>query len=396
MLSNCAFFFMTMATISVSNAINFIHPGVLVSLQDIQSARDRLSQGVEPTASFMEKAISLYPTSYIAHGPPANGTISCGYYDSPNIGCSEEDEDIVTAYVQTLVFALNGNVSFAESARKIINLYSSGLKRYTNNTEGGCCGNEALQAAWVSAKVTRAAELLRHLPHSPWTVDDTAAFNALMYNVHLPHLYQGTSANGNWAASFFEGMLGMAVFSENSTLFDHAIKAWTDRMPAYFYLNSDGPQPPRNPQCGCHPNPTCEWYNQTVFDSRVEGVCQETCRDMGHMQMGFGAYINGATTAFIQVNDLLNQESARLFASSEFAARLQINKTPPASDLMCSGAPVKLSTMPTFEVAHAAFVRLGLNDVLTQEWIKSGVRPNANPVGSQVSIFETLSHGLPL
>ncbi len=124
MLSNCAFF-MTMATISFSNAqINFIHPGVLVSLQDIQSARDRLSQGVEPTASFMEKAISLYPTSYIAHGPPANGTISCGYYDSPNIGCSEEDEDIVTAYVQTLVFALNGNVSFAESARKIINFYS--------------------------------------------------------------------------------------------------------------------------------------------------------------------------------------------------------------------------------------------------------------------------------
>jgi hypothetical protein len=378
------------------NAQNFIHPGVLVSIDDITSAKSRLASSEEPTTSFFNQAIKNFDITYIPHGPPLNGTISCGYYDSPNIGCSEEDSDIDTAYILTLIFALNGNVSFATSARTIINLYSSGLKRYTNNTQGTCCGNEALQAAWVSAKITRAAELLRHLPNSGWTNEDTISFNNLMYTVHLPHLIGGTDANGNWMASFLEGMFGIAVFSENATLYNHALKAWTDRMPSYFYITSDGVLPPKNPQSGCSPNPVCEYYNQTIFDSRTNGVCQETCRDMGHMQMGLGAFVNGAKTATIQGNDLFVLQSSRFFAASEFAARLLLNSTPPSANLMCSGAPVKLATMPTFEILHGQFVRLGMNDILTTQWIKNSVRTLANPVGSQVSIFETLSHGLPI
>lgn len=212
--------------------------------------------------------------SYTAHGPPANGTISCGYYDKPNIGCGEEDQDIDAAYTLALLHSLGGDASLAATARSTINLYSHGLKRYTNNTEGTCCGNEALQAAWVGAKITRAAELLRHTPGSGWTQDDTDAFNTLMYTVHLPLLYHGSPANGNWAASFLDAMLGIAVFSENSTLFDHAVDMWRARAPSYWYITSDGAAPPLDPQPNCQPQPVCEWYNQTVFDSRVTvSVC---------------------------------------------------------------------------------------------------------------------------
>ena len=83
-------------------------------------------------------------------------------------------------------------------------------------------------------------------------------------------------------ASFLEAMLGIAVFSENATLFDHAVGAWRDRAPSYFYITADGAAPPLDPQPNCQPQPHCEWYNQSVFDARVTGVCQETCRDMGH------------------------------------------------------------------------------------------------------------------
>ena len=55
---------------------------------------------------------------------------------------------------------------------------------------------------------------------------------------------------------------------------------WRARAPAYFYVTSDGTGPPPDPQPNCQPQPVCEWYNQTVFDARVNGVCQETCRDM--------------------------------------------------------------------------------------------------------------------
>jgi hypothetical protein len=52
--------------------------------------------------------------------------------------------------------------------------------------------------------------------------------------------------------------------------------------------------------------------------------------------------------------------------------------------------------MPTLEVAHSYFSRLGLQDAATQRQLVTNVRPSANPVGSQMSLWETLSHGLPI
>jgi hypothetical protein len=386
--------------IPATHAILFSHPGVLVGAADLASARARLSARGEPTFSFFARALAS-PAGQLTYkpvGPPANGTISCGYYDMPQIGCLDEDNDISAAYTQALLFAIGRNLSHAGAARATLSLYSAGLKRYTNNTEGTCCGNEALQAAWQSAKMTRVAELLRHTDGSGWTSADTAAFNQLMYNVHLPLLYNGTPANGNWMASFIEGMLGIAVFSENATLFAHAAQAWADRMPSYWYVTADGPQPPPNPQPNCDPQPYCEWYNQTIFNSSVSGVCQETCRDMGHMQMGLAAFVNGAATAELQGVPLFSQHAPRLLAASEFAATLQLAEAPPAVPpaLLCSGAPVSLKLMPTLEVAHSYFSRLGLQDAATQRQLVTNVRPSANPVGSQMSLWETLSHGLPI
>jgi hypothetical protein len=255
----------------VAPSLCFNHPGVLVGGAALSGARERFTAGTEPTASFFQSALSS-TFNYKPHGPPANGTISCGYYDNPNYGCTEEDADVDMAYTQALLFALGGNASLAASSRDIINLYSTGLHRYTNNTEGTCCGNEALQASWIGAKITRAAELLRWTPGSGWTSTDTANFNHFMYTVHLPHLINGTSANGNWMASFLEAMLGMAVFAEDEALFDHAVKAWRDRAPSYFYIPSDGAFPPLDPQPNCEPQPVCEWYNQTVWNASVAGV----------------------------------------------------------------------------------------------------------------------------
>ena len=139
-----------------------------------------------------------------------------------------------------------------------------------------------------------------------------------------------------------------------------------------------------------------QWYNQTIYNASVTGVCQETCRDMGHMQMGFGAFLNGGATAALQGVDLLAEHAPKFFAASEFAAQLLLNVTPPSPGLLCSGTPVKLTLAPTFEVAHSLFARLGLNDSETRSQLAQNVRPHANQYGSQVAIWETLSHGLPL
>ena len=260
----------------------FAHPGVVVGAADLAAARARLAAGAEPTASFVAAAAALPQgkATYVAAGPPANGTISCGYYDKPDIGCSAQMGDVDAAYTQALLFALGGAAELAAASRAILALYWTGLKRYTNNTEGTCCGNEALQAAWVGTKLARTGELLRHSPGSGWSDADSAALSALLYDVHVPLLINGTSANGNWMASFVDTLIATAVFSENATLYDDAVAKWRARAPSYFYLSSDGAGPPPDPQPNCQPQPVCEWYNQTVFDARVSGVCQETCRDL--------------------------------------------------------------------------------------------------------------------
>ena len=105
----------------------FSHPGVVLGARDLASARARLAAGAEPTTSFYEraKATPAGRLSYKPFGPPANGTISCGYYDKPNIGCSEEDADVAAAYTQALLFALDGNASLAAAARGTLNLAGS-------------------------------------------------------------------------------------------------------------------------------------------------------------------------------------------------------------------------------------------------------------------------------
>ena len=34
-------------------------------------------------------------------------------------------------------------------------------------------------------------------------------------------------------------------------------------------------------------------YGQNVFNASTDGVCQETCRDFGHMQMGMDIMMMG-------------------------------------------------------------------------------------------------------
>jgi hypothetical protein len=276
----------------------FIHPGVVVGAADLASARARLAAGVQPTAAFAATAARLPAgqASYIPTGPPANGTISCGYYDKPDIGCSAQQNDLDSAYTQALLFALGaGDASLAAASRRTLGLYSAGLRRYDNGTAGG--GNEALQAAWAGAKFARTAELLRHTPGSGWTQADSDALSAMLRSSTIPLLIHGTPANGNWLASFVEAMIGFAVFAEDAALYDTAAALWRGRAPSYFYITADGAAPPRNPPPNCSPQPFCEWYNQTVFNASTTGVCQETCRDMGHMSMGFAAFVNGAATA---------------------------------------------------------------------------------------------------
>src|SRR6185369_2410652 len=86
-----------------------------------------------------------------------------------------------------------------------------------------------------------AAELLRGYPG--WTQAHTDRFANMMRTAFLPLFENGSTSNGNWELTMIDAMMQTAVALDDRALFDKALAMWRKRIPAYFYLASDGPTP---------------------------------------------------------------------------------------------------------------------------------------------------------
>jgi len=254
------------ATLAVAAAApTFVHPGAFLSPAQLATIRARLAARAEPTASFLLASQQSVQgnASYAPFGPPAGGLVTCGSYDKPNFGCSNQTSDADAAYLAALYFAATGDAAAAARGASILALWARDFRGFRDS-------NAPLQASWVGAKLVRAAELLRASPAFPPAA--RAAVATMLTELHLPLFIDCLPENGNWDLSSIEAMSGIAVVTENSTLLARALARWRARVPAYFYIASDGPAPHPLP-CGAGDT---TWYNQTVFDQQTSGVCQET------------------------------------------------------------------------------------------------------------------------
>lgn len=372
----------------ISAHMSWVHPGVLVSGEQLEYVKSQLLN--EPFKSaFANLLNSEYAnTSWTLQGPPADLNIDCGGYDHPDKGCTFEDYDAVAAYTQALLFALTGNDEYAKTAIRIMDAYAN-VKSYTNS-------NAPVQAAWSASKWTRAAEIIIHSNASVWPGTSSNAFIAFLKNIILPHIKNGSNSNGNWEASMIEGILGIAVLTEDEKLFNTAVDLWTSRVPSYLYFHTDGIKPvpfPHRPNGQGPPN-TQGWYGQNVYDLRVDGLCQELCRDMEHSQMGISALLNAAETAYIQGVNLFEKEQMRIAAALEFHANILLGAKP--GDFVCRNKGVVDATIsyPTYEVGfNALHNRMSIDLPTSYKHIIDNVRPIKLPVNRWMNAWETLTHG---
>lgn len=366
---------------------NWTHPGVFVGATQLSFIKSLVSSKTDPVYSAFIKAVAspFGAHNYTPLGPPMDGVIDCGSHSHPDLGCSEEDSDGSAAYLQLVLFALTDDVRYATVALRILDAYGSGLKRYNNS-------NAPLQAAWGASKWARAAELAAHLPGVGWPQASTAAFTAMLRSAALPLIANGSPDNGNWELSMIEGLIGIAVVSEDASLFDRALGFWAQRLPAYFYdATLDGGRPVPAPRG----DPS--WYDQSVFDASTSGVAQETCRDEGHTTYAVAATANAAETAVLQGADpwAAAGAAARFAGGIEFNARLLLPGIVSPPDL-CGGRAVDVASgvkMPSYEVAHARLAQQGLMTPNALQHLVDSVRPNPDPVDAHMCVFETLTHG---
>ena len=363
----------------------FNHPGVLVSKAQLDYIKIMVAAHNEPFYSAYLKALNsnIGSLTYQIQGPPATGIIECGPTSNPNIGCSAADNDSSAAYLQALLWYITGNHTYADNAIRILNTYGYNLKGYTNS-------NEPLQAAWDSEKFPRAAEIVRYT-NAGWADADIQQFKSMLNNVILPRIINGSTSNGNWEISMIEGMINIGVFNDDLATFNKGVLYWKQRIPAYFYYHTDGSAPVPSPRG------TAFWYGQPVYDDRVDGISQETCRDFGHAQYGISGALDAAETAYIQGVDLYNDASSnalnRLTSALEFNAKYLLANSTTVPSYVCNGT-VTLQVYPTDEIGYNNYHnRQGLDLPLTIQYLNSVIRQLPNPTEYHIMVYESLSHG---
>jgi hypothetical protein len=358
------------------------HPGVLVSREQLNFIKRQVEEKKEPIYGEYLKAVAspLAAFDYKPLGPPEMGIVDCGAYSNPNHGCSAEDSDASAAYLQAVLWWITGDHRYADNSIRILNTYARQLKGYTG-------ANMHLQAAWSSETFPRAAEILRY-SRAGWKRSDVQAFSTMLTTVILPLIHDGAPHNtGNWELSMIEGMMGIAVFTDDRALLDHAEEMWRGRVPAYFYnAKLDGDHPKT-----LAPQTHEGWFGQTTFDESTSGISAETCRDLGHTGYSISAALAAAETARIQGDKLYESEEQRLIQVMEFHAHLLLRKEPvPGS--VCGGR-IRYGEGYTFGIGYNEYHnRLGQSLPETRAWLDH-VLSVPDPVDIHMTVFELLTHG---
>lgn len=360
------------------NNTRFTHPGIMANIQMLDFVKAKIKEGKEPWKSAFENVLKSKFAS-LSYTPGATDTVECGPYSKPDIGCSEEKNDVIASYTHALLWYLTGNEAYAKKSIEIMNDWSGKLTAHTNS-------NAPLQYAWCASVFPRAAEIIKHT-YKGWSAADISRFENMLRNIYLPKVIDGSATtNGNWELSMIEASISIGVFLDDREVFDKAISMWRKRVPAYIYMESDGALPVRPP--GGKRDEESQlikhWYGQMKF---VNGFGQETCRDLGHMQYGLAAIVNAAETARIQGVNLFAEEAKRIIAGLEFHAQFISGAAVP--DWLCQGKLKSTEALPMWEIAVNEYVLRDGFSLPNSEAVLIHVRPT--PTDHHMA-WETLTH----
>lgn len=351
----------------------FIHPGVLLNAAQLAEIKRRVAAGIEPQKTAFE-AMQKSDLAALDYKPKPCPQVECGPYSTPDIGCKDEQRDVLAAYTQALLWHITGVPLYAENAIKIMNAWSATL------TGGHINANGPVQSAWCAELWPRAAEIIRHTytENGGWPDAEIARFQNMLRTQYLPQIMNGSVENGNKELAMAEALINMGVFCDDRAIFDLGVKMWRGRVPAAIYLKTDGPEPIQPPGC------TAVWSNKGLMPELVDGLLQETARDSGHATYIFAAIVNAAETARQQGLDLYAEQAARITAAMEFHTRhLGPNNTPIPANL-------EFKRHPTWEIAYNHYHnRLGQKLPNTAAVIPMN-RPTAT---NHMMAWETLTHG---
>ncbi|MFJ6407933.1 alginate lyase family protein [Streptomyces hydrogenans] len=316
----------------------FRHPGVLVGGAQLDAVRRHVRAGEEPWASAY-RAMSTSAYAALDYVPRPAKTVACAS-NAGTDACVAEREDALAAYTHALMWSVSGRPAHAVKAVEIMDAWARTIKEHTRD-------DADLQTAWSGSSWARAADIV-HAGYPAWGGAAVQRFKWMLRKAYLPAVTSDVpDYNGNWELAMTDAAIGMAVFLEDRRLFEQSVRRYRARVPAYFYLASDGALPKRPPG-GTIDTPdelATYWFGQRTYR---DGLGQETCRNFMHIGYSLAATAHIAETAWHQGVDLYREEAPRIAAALEFHARYQLGATAPR--WLCGGK-VERTMGPDVEVA---------------------------------------------
>jgi hypothetical protein len=398
----------------------FVHPGLHVSKAQLDFVKARIAAGEQPWSGQLSKAAgSTYANTTWTPRPVQ--TMQCGNAGSTvDIGCSASRNDALRAYTLSLLWYHTREQRYADAAIRILDAYADTLQTIVfvstdNNTHNG-----PLQAAWLAELFPRAAEIIRY-SGAGWPRERAVKFGEMLKQAMLPRIINGWAGGGsNWNNSMTNGVMNIAVYTDDKALFERSLTMWRQRVRETFYVTADGafpvPAPDQRNTDGTWKAGVLlsSWRGQTEFGTtRVNGISQEVCRDFGHATMSIASISQAAETALIQGVDLYSGQEARLIASAEFMARYLVPHAPnnnaqatiSVESWLCArrsefvkkdGVPVPNNTievqiLPTWEILFNHYVTRKGRSMPSTAALLPRVRAGGSATDLQMS-WETLTH----
>ncbi|KAG5655617.1 hypothetical protein KAF25_003954 [Fusarium avenaceum] len=325
----------------------WVHPGVFVSRPQLDHIAKKIKARENPWTEAWDSMLNMSYMSPTRTAEPFE-TVECGPTSTPNIGCYQEREDSMAAYMNALAWWITKDKHYVEKSIHYMDAWSSTIQSHNNS-------NAPLQAAWSSANWVRAGEIVRS-SYEHWSNKSIKAFSNMLRHVYIPMIEDGAPRkNGNWELGestssvllsladlltlvvMVESTIGAAVFLEDAALYEKSLELFSGRVPAYIYLTSDGKYPVQG-RGGI--NNTAEiikfWNNQKTFP--ISGITQETCRDFAHTSFGISSISHVAETLRIQGMDVWRSTDvgARVKAALELHTALD-SKEKPIPEWLCNG-----------------------------------------------------------
>ncbi|MFS2168372.1 alginate lyase family protein, partial [Variovorax sp. Varisp62] len=148
-----------------------MHPGLLVTEDDLQRIRDKLAAKAEPWVGGLNMMLKTNNTNLDAKPRPLAVVIRG--VEGENYG--QMIGDFVRALHLALRWKITNDEAYAKKAVEFLNAWSSTL------TELGGNSNVYLASGLYGAQWANAAELMRTYPG--WAKEDVARFQAMLLNV---------------------------------------------------------------------------------------------------------------------------------------------------------------------------------------------------------------------